>query len=163
MPRPDVATTKAFATSIEAAIDKTAAANITPGSPDLHRLNRTEYRNSVRDLLDLDIDVTTMLPPDDSSHGFDNMAEALNVTPALMQGYVRAAGKIARAAIGDKSVAPAQVMYNVSKLVNQMRHVDGAPLGTRGGVSVVHDFPADGEYTFKPLLVYLVIRSSFFF
>jgi len=161
LPRPDVATTRTFAASVEAGIDKAAAINIMPGSPDLHRLNRTEYRNSARDLLNLDVDVTTMLPPDDSSHGFDNMADALSVTPALMQGYVRAAGKIARAAIGDTNVAPSQAMYNVTKLVNQMRHVDGAPLGTRGGTSVIHNFPADGEYTFKALLVYWYTEQLF--
>jgi len=151
-PRPDAAMLKAFATSLAADIDK--ASPVYAGTPDLHRLNRTEYRNSVRDLLGLDVDVTTMLPPDDSTRGFDNMADSLGITPALMQGYIRAAGKISRLAIGDPHAAPAMAKYDVTKLTNQMRHVDGAPAGTRGGIAVVHDFPADGEYTFKVVPYY---------
>src|SRR5207244_4451893 len=96
-----------------------------------------------------DVDVTSLLPPDDMSRGFDNIADGLSITPALVQGYVRAAGKISREAIGDRQAVPAMSMYNVPKVVNQMRHVEGAPRGTRGGISVIHTFAAAAEYTFK--------------
>jgi len=159
--RPDEATTKAVVASLESVVDRAAAAHPFAGAPELHRLNRTEYRNSVRDLLGLDVDVASLLPPDETGRGFDNMADVLAVTPALVQGYVRAAGKISRAAIGDPHVTPAMAMYTVPKIVNQMRHVDGAPLGTRGGTSVVHDFPADGEYTFKVSFYYDFLETLY--
>ena len=154
MPRPAIATMTAFASAIEAGIDKAAALNPVAGAPDLHRLNRTEYRNSIQDLLGVDADVSTMLPPDDLSHGFDNIADVLTTTPALMTGYLRAAGKISRIAVGDPDAAPTMAKYDVPKVANQMRHVDGAPSGTRGGVSVEHNFPADGDYTLKVALYY---------
>ncbi|HEX3702752.1 MAG TPA: DUF1592 domain-containing protein [Vicinamibacterales bacterium] len=160
-PRPDPASASALRASLETAVDRDAAAHPFAGAPELHRVNRSEYRNSVRDLLDLDIDVSALLPPDEMGRGFDNMADVLAVTPALVQGYVRAAGKISRAAIGDASVAPAMTMYTVPKVVNQMRHVDGAPLGTRGGTSVLHNFPADGEYTFKLALYYDFLETLY--
>ena len=147
--RPDAATVKAFTTGLETRIDQAAALRPYVDSPDLHRVNRTEYRNSVRDLLGLDIDVTSLLPPDARSSGFDNMADTLTITPALMQGYIRAADRISRAAVGDPEASAEMVSYKVPKVVNQMRHVDGTPFGTRGGVSVMHSFPADGEYTFR--------------
>jgi hypothetical protein len=160
-PRPDAASTKALVTALETSIDRSAAAHPFAGAPELHRVNRTEYRNSVRDLLDLDVDVSSLLPPDESGRGFDNMADVLAVTPALVQGYVRAAGKISRLAVGDTHVEPAMSMYNVPKVINQMRHVDGAPLGTRGGTSVVHTFPADGEYTFKVAFYYDFLETLY--
>jgi Protein of unknown function (DUF1592)/Protein of unknown function (DUF1588)/Protein of unknown function (DUF1587)/Protein of unknown function (DUF1595)/Protein of unknown function (DUF1585)/Cytochrome C oxidase, cbb3-type, subunit III len=161
MPRPSADQLRRLAAFIENGVDRDAAAHPYAGAPDLHRLNRTEYRNSVRDLLDLDVDVSALLPPDDMSHGFDNMADALTITPAVMQGYVRAAGKISRLALGDTQVTPSQAMYNVPKVVNQMRHVDGAPFGTRGGTSVVHQFPADGEYKFSVTLYYYYLEQLF--
>ena len=161
MPRPDAATTNQFATSLETAIDRSATAQPFAGAPDLHRLNRTEYRNSIRDLFNIDVDVSSLLPPDDMGRGFDNMADVLSVTPALVQGYVRAASKISRLAIGDSEVTPSSSMYSVPKVVNQMRHVDGAPWGTRGGVSVVHNFPADGDYTFKLTFYYDYLETLF--
>src|SRR6185503_5528112 len=100
-------------------------------------------------LLDVDVDVSALLPPDTRTGSFDNMSDALTVNPALMQAYVRAADKIARLAVGDPKAQPVMVKYNVPKVVNQMRHVEGAPFGTRGGTSVLHNFPADGEYSFK--------------
>jgi hypothetical protein len=149
-PRPDAATIKSFAASLENGIDQVAGMHPNPGTgPALHRLNRTEYRNSIRDLLDLDVDVASLLPPDDSSHGFDNMADVLTVSPALMEGYIRAAGKISRLATGDPSVGPVEKTYHIPRVINQTRHVEDTPVGTRGGISVVHNFPADGEYTFK--------------
>lgn len=160
-PRPDAASLTALAGSLEAALDKVAAARPYAGAPELHRLNRTEYRNSVRDLLAIDVDVSSMLPPDEVGRGFDNMADALAVNPALVQGYVRAASKISREAVGDTQVVPAMTMYKVPKVVNQMRHVDGAPLGTRGGTAVVHHFPVDGDYTFKLAFYYDYLETLF--
>src|SRR5579872_846631 len=161
MPRPSADQLRGLAASMENAVDRSAEAHPYAGAPDLHRLNRTEYHNSVRDLLDLDVDVSSLLPPDDMSHGFDNMADALTITPAVMQGYVRAAGKISRLALGDTQVTPSQAMYNVPKVVNQMRHVEGAPFGTRGGTSVVHQFAADGEYKFSLTLYYYYLEQLF--
>jgi mono/diheme cytochrome c family protein len=160
-PRPDAAVLTALASGIETSIDRSAIARPFAGAPELHRLNRTEYRNSVRDLLGLDIDVSSMLPPDEIGRGFDNMADALSVNPALVQGYVRAASKISRQAVGDPQAAPAMTMYKVPKVVNQMRYVDGAPLGTRGGTVVVHQFPADGDYTFQVAMYYDYLETLF--
>jgi hypothetical protein len=149
MPRPKPAVLSAFAASLETAIDREAALHPDPGRPPLHRLNRTEYANSVRDLLNVDVDVSSLLPADDMSHGFDNMADALTISPALMEGYIRAAGRISREAVGDASARAITQTYSLPRVANQLRHVEGTPLGTRGGISVVHDFPADGEYVFK--------------
>jgi hypothetical protein len=160
-PRPDQASLTALAATIEDSIDKAAALRPYAGAPELHRLNRTEYRHAVRDLLALDIDVSTLLPPDEVGRGFDNMADALTVNPSLVQSYVRAASKISREAIGDRQVTPAMAMYKVAKVVNQMRHVDGAPLGTRGGTAVVHQFPVDGDYIFKLAFYYDYLETLF--
>jgi hypothetical protein len=155
-PRPDAGTIKAFAGSLESALDRVAAAHPNPGRPALHRLNRAEYHNSIRDLLDLDIDAAALLPADDMSHGFDNMADALTISPALMDAYIRAASKISRQAVGDPEVAPLVMTYQLSKEVSQTRHVEGTPFGTRGGLSVVHNFPADGDYVFKLAFYYSI-------
>jgi hypothetical protein len=149
MPRPNVQTVKAFAASLESALDQSAAAKPNPGRPALHRLNRTEYANSVRDLLGVEIDASALLPPDDMSHGFDNMADVLTMSPTLMEGYIRAAGRISREAVGDPEALPLTSTYQIPRVESQNRHVDGTPFGTRGGLSLVHNFPADGEYVFK--------------
>jgi hypothetical protein len=149
MPRPNVQIVKAFAASLESELDRAAAANPNPGRPALHRLNRTEYANSVRDLLDVQVDVSALLPPDDMSHGFDNMADVLTVSPTLMEGYIRAAGRISREAVGDPDALPLTTTYQIPRVASQNRHVDGTPFGTRGGLSVIHNFPADGDYVFK--------------
>jgi hypothetical protein len=147
--RPDAAALGTFVTSVERALDEAAAAHPNPGRPALHRLNRFEYANSVRDLLDVEVDPAAYLPPDDMSHGFDNMAEVLNVSPTLMEGYIRAAGKISRMAIGDPGMKPIVETYHVPSTLSQTEHIDGAPFGTRGGIVVRHNFPADGEYIFR--------------
>jgi hypothetical protein len=156
--RPDAAALQALAAGIETRIDQDAAAHPYIKPPALHRLNRTEYRNSVRDLLDIDVELSGLLPADAKTDSFDNIADSLTVTPALMQGYVRAAEKISREAVGDPKTSPVMVGYNdvnqVGKAANQFRRVEGAPFGTRGGISVMHNFPADGEYRFKAALVY---------
>lgn len=153
-PRPDAASLKALAGALETRIDQAASARPFVESPELHRVNRREYRNSVRDLLDLDIDIAALLPPDGRTGNFDNMADALTVTPALMQAYVRAADKIARQAVGDPQAPPVMAKFDVPKVANQMRHIEGTPFGTRGGTAVTHNFPADGEYTFALELYY---------
>lgn len=149
LPRPDATTFKAMTGFLEGEIDKAATVQPNPGRPALHRLNRTEYANSVRDLLNVPVDANSLLPPDDMSHGFDNMADVLTVSPALLDGYIRAAGKISRDAVGDSSARALTQTFSISRVVAQTRHVEGTPMGTRGGLSVVHNFPADGEYVFK--------------
>ena len=153
LPRPSTETLKDFARSLEERIDN-AASFTTPhvSAPELHRINRTEYRNSIKELLDFDVDVTELLPPDATTNGFDNMSEALTTSPALMGAYIRAAEKISRDAVGDSKATPGMTLYKLSRLANQMRHVPGTPFGTRGGTSVMHTFPADGEYSFHDLL-----------
>jgi mono/diheme cytochrome c family protein len=154
MPRPDAATLKNLAASLEAQIDRAAAAHPNPGRPALHRLNRTEYANSVRDLLDMNVNVAALLPPDDMSHGFDNMTDALTVSPALMEGYLRASSKISRQAVGDPKAAATTMTFHIPRVISQTKHIDGTPFGTRGGLSVMFDFPADGEYVFKSAFYY---------
>ena len=117
-------------------------------TPSLHRLNRTEYANAIRDLLDLEVDVSTLLPGDGSSEGFDNLADGLSISPTLIQGYVAAAMKISRLAVGDRTLPPSQAIYPAPPALAQDRHIDGLPLGTRGGMLVRHTFPLDAEYQF---------------
>jgi Protein of unknown function (DUF1592)/Protein of unknown function (DUF1588)/Protein of unknown function (DUF1587)/Protein of unknown function (DUF1595)/Protein of unknown function (DUF1585) len=149
MPRPKPEALNAFLGGLATGVDTAAESHLNPGRPALHRLNRTEYANSIRDLLAVDIDVASLLPPDDMSHGFDNMADVLGVSPTLMEGYIRAAGRISREAIGDATAPALTKTYQISRVLSQMGHIDGTPFGTRGGISVMHDFPADGEYVFK--------------
>jgi hypothetical protein len=146
--RPDAAKIEALASSLETALDTVAAASPNPGRPVLHRLNRTEYANSVRDLLGIEINAPAFLPPDDMSHGFDNIAASLTMSPTLMESYVRAADVVSRLATGDPGVSPHVDTYRVPQTYSQKEHVEGAPLGTRGGIAVRHFFPADGEYVF---------------
>ncbi len=149
LPQPGAPAVKAFVSELETGIDRAATVRPNPGRPALHRLNRTEYANSVRDLLDLTVDVTPLLPTDDMSHGFDNMADALTISPALMEGYIRAASRISRQAVGDTGAQALTSTYSIPRVASQMRHVDGTPFGTRGGIAVTHNFPADGDYTFR--------------
>jgi mono/diheme cytochrome c family protein len=146
MPRPKPEVYESLITYLETELDKHAAVNLPP--PGLHRLNRTEYKNSVRDLLALDIDPARYLPSDDSTRGFDNIAGALSLSPALLEGYTSAAGKISKLAIGDVT-APTQSVYRVPEDTSQDYHIEGMPFGTRGGMIVHHEFPADGEYAIK--------------
>ncbi len=138
----------AFAASLEARLDLANPPGARPEAPALHRLNRTEYANAIRDLLALDVDAKALLPSDDSSEGFDNLAEALSVSPSLIQGYVGAAMKISRRAVGDRSAIASQVTYSAPPALVQDRHIEGLPLGTRGGLLVTHTFPLDAEYEF---------------
>ena len=147
--RPDRSALDAFANDIEKRLDLTAARNPNPGAPALHRLNRTEYANVIRDLLAVDVDVTALLPPDDATEGFDNIADALGTSPAFIQGYVSAAMKISRRAVGDRTLIPSQVTYSAPGGFSQERHIEGLPLGTRGGMLIQHTFPVDAEYDFN--------------
>jgi mono/diheme cytochrome c family protein len=148
-PRPTRAVLDAFASDLESRLDKTAAANPNPGTLSVHRLNRTEYANAVRDLLELEVDVTNILPADDSNEGFDNMADALSVSPTLIQGYVSAAMKISRRAVGDRTLTPSQVTYTAPSGLVQDTRFDGLPIGTRGGMLIHYTFPLDAEYQFS--------------
>ena len=133
---------------LESEIDRRAAARVNPGSVVLHRLNRTEYANVVRDLLDLDIDVATLLPPDDSARGFDNIAGSLTISPTLLEAYTTAATRVARMAVGYWKT-PTESTYLAPGDTSQNQHIEGLPLGTRGGLLVRHNFPADGDYKFS--------------
>ena len=146
--RPERAALDGFASALEQRLDRAVDVNAALVTPALHRLNRTEYANAIRDLLALDIDVNVLLPADGSSQGFDNLAEALAVSPSLIQGYVTAAMKISRLAVGDKTMAPSQVTFTPPPGLAQDRHIDGLPLGTRGGMLIHHTFPLDAEYDF---------------
>ncbi|PWU12058.1 MAG: hypothetical protein C5B51_01565 [Terriglobia bacterium] len=148
MPRPDRAALDAFATFLESAID--SAAKSYPGPSTVRRLNRAEYGAAIRDLLDLNIDVTALLPADDANYGFDNNADSLRISPGLLEGYLAASRKVSRLAIGDPAIQPVFSTYRVRPDLGQDSHVDGLPLGTRGGMLAEHTFPLDGVYLFKP-------------
>ena len=154
LPRPTTEVMNSFASGLETTIDKASSLKPNPGSPALHRVNRAEYANSIKSLVGLDIDPSRFLPTDDMSHGFDNMAEVLNISSTLMEGYVRAAGKISRLAVGDPGATPLVETYQIRTEHTQTRHVEGTPLGTRGGTAFTHIFPADGEYIFRMTFFY---------
>ena len=145
-PRPDPATYAALTEWLEAELDRHAVRRLPP--PGLHRLNRTEYANVVRDLLAVEIHAARLLPADDSSRGFDNQAGTLSLSPALIEAYLTAAARISRLAVGNVST-PTQTVYRVAEDATQDYHVEGLPFGTRGGLRVEHLFPADGEYVLR--------------
>ncbi|PWU08984.1 MAG: hypothetical protein C5B51_06805 [Terriglobia bacterium] len=149
MPRPDAASLEGLATFLESALDRAYFANPNPGRSSVHRLNRAEYANAVHDLLALDVDATSLLPPDDESSGFDNIADVLKVSPSLMERYLAASWSVSRMAVGDPRITPATATYRVRPDLSQDQHIDGLPLGTRGGILVRHNFPLDGEYVIK--------------
>jgi hypothetical protein len=148
-PRPSRAVLEAFAGELAARLDKASVTHPYPGTKSLHRLNRTEYANAIRDVLGMQVDVTTLLPADDSAEGFDNIADVLGVSPTLIQSYVSAAMKISRAAVGDRTMQPTLVKYAAPAGLSQQEHIEGLPLGTRGGIRVTHNFPLDAEYEFR--------------
>ena len=148
MPRPNAAAYESLTVALENELDRAAGARPHLAAPGMHRVNRTEYANAIRDLLALDIDPAVFLPADDSSYGFDNVASGLTVSPALVEGYLSAAAKISRLAIGHET-APARKIYHVREDYSQEQHLDGLPFGTRGGMLVRHYFPADGDYVFS--------------
>jgi cytochrome c5 len=151
MPRPDVTALNAVIVALENTLDAQARQNPDPGFKPVHRLNRTEYGNAVRDILDLGVDVTDLLPADDESHGFDNIAGVLRVSPSLLEQYLAAARKISGLAIGTDTDL-VRVGYRIPPDDSQEDHVEGLPLGTRGGLLFKHQFPQDAEYEFAVFL-----------
>ncbi len=147
--RPEADQILALASALETRIDRAAALNPNPGSRPFQRLNRSEYARAVKDLLDIDIDVASLLPADTISNGFDNVADAQSFSPTLMESYLRAAAKVTALAIGDPEAPASETNYRVPKTASQLARAEGAPFGTRGGLSVQHTFPADGDYVFK--------------
>jgi hypothetical protein len=148
-PRPPRAALDALVGELELQLDR-AAEDVPIGTRTaLRRLNRTEYANAIRDLLHLEVDAATLLPLDDSSEGFDNIATALGVSPTLIEAYVAAAMSVSRRALGDPTTPPTQVTYTTPERLAQNRHLAGLPLGTRGGLRVEHAFPLDAEYQFR--------------
>ncbi len=153
MARPDSGMTKFWLASLEGRMDREAAVHPNPGKRGFQRLTRTEYARSIRELFGIDEDVAALLPPDSlSGDGFDNLAEAQGFSATLTEGYMRAAAKVTRDALGDPKANPTSEVFRRPRLRSQMEHVDGAPFGTRGGISLVYNFPADGEYSFRSLM-----------
>jgi mono/diheme cytochrome c family protein len=153
MPRPAAALMDSFLTWVEGELDAAAAARPNAGRPLLHRLNRVEYANAIRDLLDLIVDVTPLLPPDDSSHGFDNVADVLGVSPLLQERYLAAADRVSSLAVGDPRLGPGSETYRVRQDLSQDQHIEGLPLGTIGGVLAHATLPLDGEYVIQVKLM----------
>src|SRR5437762_14225920 len=156
--RPDNETYDKVAMWLETELDRAAAAQVHPGRPAaLHRLNRAEYANAVRDLLGVEIEPRMMLPPDEQAHGFDTNADALSIQPALLDRYLSAAAKITRLAVGDPTIPPGFERYTALKdnanestwLSQNERLGEEFPLGSRGGIAARHYFPVDAEYIFK--------------
>jgi hypothetical protein len=150
--RPDQATYHSLISWLETELDRAAEAKPNPGRPVLHRLNRTEYANAIRDLLALDVDAASLLPPDDSAYGFDNISDVLGVSPSLEEHYLSAAVKIGALAVGDPNVSPGSDTYRIRQDLSQNQHIEGLPLGTIGGTLVHQNFPLDGEYVFQARL-----------
>jgi len=150
--RPPDAALDAMAASLEARLDAAAEARPNPGRRTFQRLNRAEYAQSVKDIFGLDVDVAAYLPPDTISHNFDNIADVQSLSATLLEGYLRAASQVSRLAVGDPDASPNSTIYKIPRMAAQLAHVEGAPFGTRGGISVVHNFPADGEYAFRLML-----------
>ena len=148
-PRPDGAVSDRLRTWLEERLDAAAAAAPNPGRPLLHRLNRTEYANAIRDLLALEVDAASLLPPDDSSYGFDNVADVLGVSPVLLERYLTAANRVSALAVGEPDITPGSETYRARQDLSQDQHIDGLPLGTIGGMQVRHTFPLDAEYVLQ--------------
>jgi len=151
LPRPDETTYQGLVTYLETSLDRAAAAKLNPGRSAHHRVNRTEYANAIRDLLGVDtsaIDITSVLPTDDAGYGFDNIADVLTVSPLLMEGYLSAARKVSRMAVGDPAAGVVAETYDLPRfLIQEDRMGENLPLGSRGGLAVKHNFPLDAEYT----------------
>ncbi len=150
VPRPDPSVYASLTSYVETALDRAAESKLQPGRVSVHRLNRAEYTNAIRDLLGLDVNVESLLPVDDSGYGFDNIADVLSVSPMLLQRYLSAARKVSRLAVGDPSIRPDVQTYDVPPLLMQdHRMSEDLPFGSRGGLAIQHNFPLDGEYVMK--------------
>lgn len=152
-PRPDAEANAALVKFLEHTIDTATLAAPNPGASSLHRLNRTEYGNAIRDLLHLQVDISEFLPADDEGYGFDNIADVLRTSPALLEQYLGASSKITELAVGELTTGPISKVYKVPPDLPQAQHIAGLPLGTRGGILIEHNFPVDGEYEFNSYLI----------
>lgn len=152
-PKPDKAGVESLIALLETSLDRAGLAKPNPGKSSIHRLNRTEYGNAVRDLLDIDVDVAELLPPDDESNGFDNMADVLRLSPSLVEQYLAASRKISSLAVGDPGTLPITQTYRIPPDRSQTDHVEGLPLGTRGGILIKQNFPLDAEYDVNVVLL----------
>src|SRR5262245_9956380 len=146
--QPDEATRRSLVSWLTTELDRAAANNANPGRPLLHRLNRVEYGNAVRDLLALDVDPGTLLPPDDAAYGFDNVGDVLGVSPVLLERYMGAAGTVSALAVGDPDIAPGSETFRIRQDASQDIHLEGMPIGTVGGILGKVTLPLDGEYLF---------------
>ena len=144
--KPEDAHRAGFVSWLTATLDKGGASHPNPGRPLLHRLNRAEYGNAIRDLLALDVDASTLLPPDDSAFGFDNVGDVLGVSPVLLERYMDAAGKVSSLAVGDRDTAPASETFHIRQDASQDVHIEGLPIGTVGGILARTTLPLDGDY-----------------
>ena len=159
--RPDRETLVALAEALEETIDEAARAHPTVGWRPLQRMNRPEYENAIRTIFGFDVDADAYLPGETISDGFDNIADVQIISGTLLDSYLRAAEAVSRLAVGDPNASARQISYPVPKATNQMRHIEGTPYGTRGGISVMHTFPADGEYVFRGGLVFNWVGELF--
>ena len=157
VPKPPAAQSQALAQYLTASLDSAMAANADPGRSPIHRMNRNEYANAIRDLLAVEIDPAEYLPPDDESDGFDNIADALRVSPTLLDQYLAASRKIAALAVGDMETTPVSRMVQVPPDLAQEQHIEGLPLGTRGGTLITHNFPLDADYDFSVFLLQNIV------
>src|SRR5437899_1893877 len=158
--RPDRALSNQVATWLESELDRNAAAHPNPGRTEsLHRLNRAEYKNVIRDLLGLDVDVDALLPADDASYGFDNIAGVLKMSPTLMERYLATAQKISRLAVGTPAPSPNVDYIRLSDDLQQDEHIEGLPVGTRGGTSIRYHFSMDAEYVIKVRLARDILEN----
>ncbi len=148
-PQPDAEARTALVSYLTTTLDREAAAHPNPGRPLVHRLNRAEYSNAIRDLLALDVDASALLPPDDAAYGFDNIADALGVSPVLLERYLAAAGKISSLAVGDPDSGPAGETFRIRQDASQDIHIEGLPVGTVGGILAKTTLPLDGTYDFS--------------
>jgi mono/diheme cytochrome c family protein len=153
MPRPEQARIDGLIAWLQTSLDQAAAAHPEPGRAPLHRLNRTEYANAIRDLLGLKVDVTALLPADDESNGFDNIAEVLRVSPSLLEAYLAASREVSSLAVGDPKIGPISQSIQAPPDLAQDDHIEGLPLGTRGGILIHHNFPLDADYEFNVILL----------
>ena len=152
MPRPAQTSLDALVAHLETSIDKAAFASPQLRHSSIHRLNRSEYANAIRDLFALNVDVSALLPPDEEAYGFDNNATVLNISTSLMERYLSAAWKISSLAVASPTITPSLETFRVRGDLSQHDHVPGLPMGTRGGITIDHYFPVDGEYVISPRL-----------
>src|SRR5260370_36549444 len=145
-PQPDAATRTALVSWLTPPLDRAAIEKPNPGGQVLHRLNRAEYANAVRDLLALDVDPSTLLPPDDAAYGFDNVGDVLGMSPVLLERFMEAATKVGALAIGDPDIGTAADVFHIRQDASQDTHVEGLPIGTVGGVLAKVTLPLDAEY-----------------